>query len=48
MFGQVELRGVREMPPERLELSTFRVKADCSSQLSYGGRYIVEASTPGS
>lgn len=30
------------MPPERLELSTFRVKADCSGQLSYGGNSIVE------
>ena len=31
-------RGDR-MPPERLELSAFRLKVCCSSQLSYGGRH---------
>jgi hypothetical protein len=34
------------VPPERLELSTFRLKVCCSSQLSYGGPIIVDARFP--
>ncbi len=35
----------QKVPPERLELSTSRVKTDCSIQLSYGGEGIVDATS---